>query len=124
MVYRDIDCDIGVCREFDFRGDIWDDLDLVNDRIVIGFFERVDCMDSVVGDFSFDRIFSIDDGYPARIELGLIDLHVESFSGTNEEFVLKDRIEFDFCGLHFLVCDRVDMRDGTFGGFEVPLLLD
>ena len=81
-------------------------------------------MDSVVGNFSFDRIFSIDDGYPARIELCLIDLHVESFSGPYKEFVLEDRIEFDFRGLHFLVCDRVDMRDGTFGCFEVPLLLD
>ena len=124
LVDRDIDCDIGVGREFDFWGDIWDDFDLVDDWIVIGFFERIDCMNSIVGDFSFDRIFSIDDSYPTRIELGLIDLHVESFSGTYEEFVLEDRIEFDFCGLHFLVGDSVDMRDGTFGGFEVSLLLD
>ena len=57
LVDRDFDCDIGIGREFDFRGDIWDDFYLVDDRIVIGFIERVDRMDSVVSDFSFDRVF-------------------------------------------------------------------
>ena len=91
---------------------------------MVGFFERVDCMDPVVGDFSIDGVFSIESGSPSCIELGFVDLHVQGFSGADEEFVLEYGIEFDFRGLHFLVCDGVDMCDGSFRGFEVSLLLD
>ncbi len=79
-------------------------------------------MNPVVCDPLFYRVFSIDGCRPGCLKLGFIDPHVEEISGADEHLVLQDWIEFDPCGLHFLVSHSVDVGNRAFRCLEMTLL--